>query len=202
VGEMKALREQAVGNLTATGAILTNPAIRISLEAGIRDQIVQARAAITSAQVAARLALAKLAEAQADRKDLRVVAPFAGAIATRVAEPGEVLPPGAAVVSLVDLSKVYLRGYIDEGQIGRVKLGQEAHIYLDSAPNRPVRAFVARIDPEASFTPENTYFRNDRVLQVVGVKLQVREAVGYAKPGMPSDGEVLVGGKWPDRSKR
>jgi len=202
VVQMKALREQAAGNLTATGAILTNPAVRASQETGIRDQIAQARATIASAEAAARQARAKLAEAQADRKDLRVLAPFAGAVATRVAEPGEVLAPGATVISLVDLSKVYLRGYIAEGEIGRVKLGQEAQIYLDSALNHPVRAFVSRIDPEASFTPENTYFRSDRVLQVVGVKLQVREGVGYAKPGMPSDGEVLVSGIWPDRSKR
>lgn len=202
VGQMRALREQAAGNLTATRATLTNPAVRVSQEAAIRQQIAQAQATIAAAQAAAKQARAKLAEAQADRKDLRVLAPFGGTVATRVAEPGEVLAPGATVVTLVDLSKVYLRGYIPEGEIGRVKVGQEARLYLDSAPNTPVSAFVSRIDPEASFTPENTYFRNDRVLQVVGVKLQIREGVGYVKPGMPADGEVLVEGAWPAGRKR
>lgn len=57
---------------------------------------------------------------------------------------------------------------------------------------------MTRIDPEATFTPENTYFQDDRVKQVVGVKLQLESGIGYAKPGMPSDGEVLVqGNKWP-----
>jgi HlyD family secretion protein len=71
-------------------------------------------------------------------------------------------------------------------------------VYLDSAPAKPIDAFVSRIDPEASFTPENTYFRDDRVKQVVGVKLQLRGAVGFAKPGMPADGEILVEGtQWP-----
>jgi HlyD family secretion protein len=61
---------------------------------------------------------------------------------------------------------------------------------------------VSRIDPEATFTPENTYFKDDRVTQVVGVKLQLKGATGFAKPGMPADGEILVEGRvWPDRSK-
>ncbi len=202
VGQMKAMRAQTAGNLTATRAGLTNPAVRVSQEAAIREQIVQAQSTIAAAQATAKQARAKLAEAQADRKDLRVLAPFAGTVATRVAEPGEVLAPGATVVTLVDLSKAYLRGYIPEGDIGRVRVGQEARIYLDSAPNRSVAAVVSRIDPEASFTPENTYFRNDRVLQVVGVKLQIRDGIGYVKPGMPADGEVLVEGVWPAGKKR
>jgi HlyD family secretion protein len=61
-----------------------------------------------------------------------------------------------------------------------------------------VDAYVLRVDPEATFTPENTYFRDDRVKQVVGVKLQLTQAIGFAKPGMPADGEILVNGTvWP-----
>jgi HlyD family secretion protein len=76
-------------------------------------------------------------------------------------------------------------------------VGQSARVYLDSNPDRAIEAVVARVDPEASFTPENTYFRDDRVKQVVGVKLQITNPEGFAKPGMPADGEVLVeGGEW------
>lgn len=53
-----------------------------------------------------------------------------------------------------------------------------------------------RIDPQATFTPENTYFRDDRVKQVFGVKLLLKNPQGYAKPGMPADGEILTGGTW------
>jgi HlyD family secretion protein len=110
---------------------------------------------------------------------------------------------GTPIVTLVDLTQVYLRGFIPEGQIGRVKLGQPARVYLDSAPNTPIEAVVSRIDPQASFTPENTYFREDRVKQVVGVKLGLRGAVGFAKPGMPADGEILVeGNQWPAAKRR
>ena len=67
-------------------------------------------------------------------------------------------------------------------------------MYLDSDPDKPIDAYVERIDPQATFTPENTYFRDDRVKQVVGVKLRLKGAIGFAKPGMPADGEILVEG--------
>jgi len=96
------------------------------------------------------------------------------------------------------LSKVYLRGFVPEGEIGKVKVGQPARIYLDSNPKQALDAYVSRIDPQATFTPENTYFRDDRVKQVVGLKLQLKSGIGFAKPGMPADGEILVqGDTWP-----
>ena len=107
---------------------------------------------------------------------------------------------GTPIVTLVDLARVYLRGFVPEGRIGEVKVGQPARVYLDSDPDEPIEAFVSRIDPQATFTPENTYFREDRVKQVVGVKLQLKGAVGFAKPGMPADGEILVSASsWPKR---
>jgi HlyD family secretion protein len=144
-----------------------------------------------------------LSEAEANRKDLNITAPFAGTVATRTAEPGEVVAAGTAIVTMLDLSKVYLRGFVPEGDIGRVKVDQPARIYLDSNPNQPLDAYVSRIDPEATFTPENTYFRDERVKQVVGVKLQLRAGTGFAKPGMPADGEILVqGNEWPSRTRQ
>jgi HlyD family secretion protein len=119
-------------------------------------------------------------------------------VVTRTAEPGEVVTAGTALVTLIDLRKVYLRGFVPEGQIGKVKLGQPARVYLDSNPNQPIDAYVSRIDPQATFTPENTYFRDERVKQVVGVKLQLKGGIGFAKPGMPADGEILTqGDSWP-----
>jgi HlyD family secretion protein len=195
--------EAARGSLTAARASLVNPVIRSSQAAAVEGQILQARADIVAAQADAQRARAQLQEARANRRDLDIVAPFTGTVATRTAEPGEVVVAGTPVVTLVNLSQVYLRAFVPEGQIGRVRLDQPARVYLDSAPTTPIEALVSRVDPEASFTPENTYFREDRVKQVVGVKLQLRGAVGFAKPGMPADGEILVDGdRWPTRQAR
>jgi HlyD family secretion protein len=186
--------EAARGNLVAAMSFLDNPAILSSQAAGIERQIAQARSDILSAQADADRARAQLQEAEADRNDLNVVAPFDGTVITRSAEPGEVVAAGAPLVTLVNLGQVYLRGFIPEGDIGRVRIGQPARVYLDSNPDRAIEAVVSRIDPQASFTPENTYFRDDRVNQVVGVKLQITGSQGFAKPGMPADGQVLVDG--------
>jgi HlyD family secretion protein len=190
--------EAARGALTTAQANLTNPGIREAQVAGVQRQIAQQESEIANAAANAEQARYQLVEAQANRQDLTVAAPFAGTVITRAAEPGEVVTAGTAIITLLDLTKVYLRGFVPEGQIGKVKLGQAAHVYLDSNPNQSLDAYVSRIDPQATFTPENTYFRDDRVKQVVGVKLQLKTGIGYAKPGMPVDGEILVqGNEWP-----
>jgi HlyD family secretion protein len=195
--------EAARGSLTAAKASLVNPAMRIAQVAAVQGQIAQAHADLAAARADAERARAMLDEARANRADLNVTAPFAGTVLTRTAEPGEVITAGTPIITLIDLERVYLRGFVPEGQIGRVRVGQRARVYLDSAPTTPIEAVVSRIDPQATFTPENTYFREDRVKQVVGVKLQLQGAVGFAKPGMPADGEVLVdGASWPARPAR
>jgi len=190
--------DAARGALTTAQANLANPGIRGAATAAVQQQIVQQYAVIASANAQVGEARAQLAEAEANRRDLVVTAPFGGTITTRAAEPGEVVTAGTAIVTLLNLDQVYLRGFVPEGEIGKVKIGQPAHVYLDSAPTRPIDAYVLRIDPQATFTPENTYFREDRVTQVFGVKVGLRSGFGYAKPGMPADGEILVAGTaWP-----
>jgi len=94
---------------------------------------------------------------------------------------------------MVDLNKLYLRGFVPEGYVGKVKVGQPAEVYLDSNPKEAIPAQVIRIDPQAMFTPENTYFKDDRVKQVMGVKLGLKGGYGFAKPGMPADGQIQIG---------
>ena len=198
VESMKKQVAAARAALTTARANLKNVPIRSSQAAAIQKQITQAQTDVAASQADAERARAQVKEAEANRSDLTVVAPFDGTITTRVAEPGEVVAPGAAIVTMIDLNKIYLRGFVPEGDIGRVKLNQPARIYLDSNPKLPVDAIVSRIDPQASFTPENTYFRDERVKQVVGVKLLIKTPNGAAKPGMPADGEILVDGNaWP-----
>jgi HlyD family secretion protein len=195
--------DAAQAELTTAQATLSNPNIRESQVALVKRQIAEQQAEVASAAAQTEQARAQLAEADDNRNDLTIRAPFSGTVVTRAAEPGEVIPAGTAVITLLDLSKVYLRGFVPEGEIGKVKVGQPARIYLDSNPQQPVDAYVSRIDPQATFTPENTYFRDDRIKQVVGIKLQLKAGFGFAKPGMPVDGEVLVSGDtWPKVSHK
>ena len=195
--------EASQGALTTAEASLSNPGIRESQVASVRRQIAQQKAEVASATAQTEQARAELAEAGDNRNDLTIRAPFSGTVVTRGAEPGEVVVAGTAVITLLDLTKVYLRGFVPEGQIGKVKVGQSARIFLDSSSQKPIYAYVSRIDPQATFTPENTYFRDDRVKQVVGLKLRLIGGFGFAKPGMPVDGEVLVqGDTWPKEKRK
>ncbi len=192
--------KQALSLARTTG---TNSEIHVSQAAAIKKQIIQQQTQIATYNADAARLRAQLVEAEANLKDLVVVAPFDGTVVTRSAEPGEVVQAGTAIVTLLDLNRVYLRGFVPEGEIGKVKLGQAGRIFLDSDVKKPLEAVVSRIDPQATFTPENTYFRDERVKQVVGVKLQLKTGIGFAKPGMPADGEILVSGDtWPPVTPR
>lgn len=189
--------DAARGGLNAAQATLKNPVIRASQTSTIRQQILQTNSDIAGAQSDVARAKAQLEEAQANRKDLQIIAPFDGTVQTRAVEPGEVVGAGTAIITLIDLGSLYLRGFIPDLKIGNVKIGQKAKVWIDSSePGTKKRieleAEVIRIDPQASFTPENTYFRDDRVKQVFGVKLRLKGNLNRAKPGMPADGEVMV----------
>jgi HlyD family secretion protein len=150
------------------------------------EQVATAKANLDSSR-------AQLRRFQANVSDLTITAPISGTILTRSAEPGRVVAVGQSILTMVDLQKLYLRGFVPEGNVGKVKVGQQAKVYLDSNPKEAIEAEVIRIDPQVMFTPENTYFKDDRVKQVMGVKLGLKGGFGFAKPGMPADGEVQIG---------
>lgn len=152
-----------------------------------------AQAQIAAANADASQARALQRSAEAALNDLTVRAASNGTVIARAVEPGDVVAPGRTLLSVVDLDRVYLRGYVSEGDIGRVRVGQAAHVALDSDPEHELDARVGEIDSQASFTPENVYFKQDRVEQVFGVRLDLRNPRGYAKPGMPADATIDTG---------
>jgi HlyD family secretion protein len=184
----------AEASLAQARTQLQNPKIKEADRKTLERQVDEVKAQIAAAEAEVAAGQAEVRYAKANLEDLTIVAPIAGTILTRAAEPGRVIAAGQTVLTMVDLSKLYLRGFVPEGDVGRVKVGQQAKVLLDSHPDQPIPAEVIRVDPEVMFTPENTYFKDDRVKQVMGIKLGLKGAVGLAKPGMPADGEIQVGG--------
>lgn len=182
----------AEGGLTQAETTQLNPDIRIAQIARLQTQLDQANAQLAAAQAEEKRAIANQAEVAARLANLEIVSPIDGVVVTRMVEPGEVIATGTTVMTVVNLDDVYLRGYIPEGEVGKVRVGQDAQVFLDSAPDQPLAATVIAIDTEASFTPENIYFQNDRVTQVFGLRLGIENPEGFAKPGMPADGEILL----------
>jgi len=190
-------RQQAVrsaqGQLTQAQATQKNTPIRTAYELQLQRQIDQAETDIAIAEQQVQDAEAAVAQYQANLNYLTIHSPIAGNVITRSVEPGEVVAAGAPLLTLVNQNQLYLRGFVPDGEIGHVTIGQSALVYLDTFPDQPLQATVSRIDPKASFTPENTYFKDDRVTQVFGVELTLNDnAEGLAKQGMPADGRILL----------
>lgn len=142
--------------VTTARANLSNAGIRRAQGAAVQKQIAQQQAEIASASASAEQARSQLVEARANLRDLTIVAPFDGTVITRAVEPGEVVQAGTALVTLLDLTKVYLRGFIPEGQIGRVRLGQPARVYSTRVPHArsmPMYSGSTRKPPSPRRTP-------------------------------------------------
>ncbi|MBE7385711.1 MAG: HlyD family efflux transporter periplasmic adaptor subunit [Leptolyngbya sp. SIO1E4] len=184
----------AEGNLTQAQTTRLNPDIRTAELNVLQKQLIQAESQLAAAQDNVARAEAAQREIEARMGYLTIASPLNGVVTARSAEPGEVVTTGHTLLSLIDLDTVYLRGFIPEGDIGNVRVGQAASVFLDSAPDQPLSARVIAIDTQASFTPENIYFREDRVQQVFGVRLGIENPEGFAKPGMPADGEIALDG--------
>lgn len=184
--------DAAVGGLALAQSYNINPGIRNAQLTALIRQRQSAQSQLKAAQADINNAIAAQKQIQAQIDYLNINSPIDGVVTARTKEPGAVVTNGQTILSLVDLHKVYLRGYLPEGDVGRIRVGQKARVFLDSDPKRAIDATVAAIDPQASFTPENIYFRDDRVKQVFGVKLTIDNPGGYAKPGMPADAEIVL----------
>lgn len=184
--------EAARGALALAASTGLNPSIRSAQLQALSEQRQRALAGVRAAQSDVRSAQAAEQQVKAEAAYLRIHSPLAAVVISRSVEPGAVVASGRTLLTLLDPATVYLRGFIPQGEIGRVRLGQQARIYLDSDPRRPLAARVAEVDAQASFTPETIYFQRDRVRQVFGLKLAIEDPAGYAKPGMPADAEILT----------
>jgi HlyD family secretion protein len=126
-------------------------------------------------------------------------------VQTRLAEPGEVLTEGGRVLSLVDLSDVYMYVFLTEADTGKIPLGSEARIVLDAAQEYPIRATVSFISPTAQFTPKAVETAEERYNLTFRVKLQLdkarlREFEPLVKSGLPGMGYVRFdpNAQWPE----
>jgi HlyD family secretion protein len=127
----------------------------------------------------------KMAQITLDYTSLR--APFDGVVLARESELGEVIQPGTAVVTVGDLDHVWLRGYVDEVDLGRVHFGAPAMVTTDSFPGKQFVGRISLISSEAEFTPKSVETHKERVTLVYRVKIDLDNPRHDLKPGLPAD---------------
>ena len=155
------------------------------------DRIKVREAELSALRAQLKQAGAGFSEAESVLSDFVIKAPSDGVVVTRIANLGEMAAPGAPLLDLVDLDHLYLKVYIPEKLIGKVRVGLPARIYTDSFPEQPVAASVAMIFSEAEFTPKEVLTINERTKLVYGVKLYLNENPDhFVTPGMPCDAVI------------
>jgi len=166
LAESQALLQQARGNLKKIAA--AEQEVRAA-----EGQVEAAKAAVT------------LADIQLAHTDLK--APFQGIVTSRNIEPGEVVTPGQQAMTVADLSRVNLKIFVGETDIGKVKPGQPVDIKIDTFPGKTFTGTVSYVSPEAEFTPKIIQTHKERVKLVYLVKVIVSNPRYELKPGMPAD---------------
>ncbi|MDH3694941.1 MAG: efflux RND transporter periplasmic adaptor subunit [Gammaproteobacteria bacterium] len=155
------------------------------------DRIYSKEAQVAAFQAAAEEAQARVEEAETVLEELTISSPAAGTITTRLADLGEVINAGAPLFELVNLDDLYLKVFIPEVQIGKVRRGLEAQIYTDAFPDQAFVAEVRYIASRAEFTPKEIQTPDERVKLVYAVKLYLKENPDHRlTPGLPADAMI------------
>ncbi len=136
---------------------------------------------------------AQIAMLDSQLDDTIATSPIDGVALVKSADVGEVLAPGTTVVTVGDMDHPWLRGYINERDLGRVKQGAKAKITTDSFPGKVYWGRVSFISSEAEFTPKQIQTQEERVKLVYRIKIEVANPQHELKLNMPADAEILVG---------
>ncbi len=176
------IRQAEAQYARAKGALAVSEANRLELKRK-EEELVARRAEIERAKAQAGISESQL-------RDMTIYAPFDGVVLTKSAEPGEVLAAGATVVTIGDLEHPWVRGYIRETDLGKIKLGQKVMLTTDSFPGKKYTGVITFISPEAEFTPKQIQTTEERVKLVYRIKIEVDNSSRELKSNMPVDAVI------------
>ena len=123
-------------------------------------------------------------------RERQVTAPSAAIVEVLDVRPGDLIAPNTPVATLLEADQIYVRIYIPETIIGRVRVGEKAEVRVDSFPKTVFEGVVEQINQQAEFLPRNVQTRDERVHQVIGVKIRISSG-GRVLPGMAADVKLL-----------
>jgi HlyD family secretion protein len=173
-------RDQTASAVAAEQHLAAIERLKLVQAGSRRETINAARAQTVEAQAGAEAARVAL-------EDLEVKTPIDGVVTRKHAEAGETVAAGRPVVTVTDISKPWVRVYVPEHQIGKVRVGAPAKIRIDTFPGRDFIGRVSYVAAQAEFTPKNVQTQEERVKLVFAVNVTAENPEGILKPGMPAD---------------
>ncbi len=151
------------------------------------EKVERARAQLQQAKEALALAETRLGYAA-------LTSPLTGVVLSHNIEPGEFVAPGTPIVTVGDLEHVWLRAYVDETDLGHVKVGQAAQVTADTYPDKVYEGRVSFIASQAEFTPKSVQTKKERVKLVYRTKITIDNPHMELKAGMPADARIVLDG--------
>jgi HlyD family secretion protein len=182
------------GAVSADSRDLARAAMQEAAAALGRDQALLAVAGrnVELAKANVRNALQALKLAGITEGYTTLAAPFDGVILVRQAELGEVVSPGTPIFTLADINHVWLRAYVNETDVGRIRLGEPAIVTTDNYPGKRYRGRVSFIAEQAEFTPKSVETHAERVTLVYRVRIDIDNPTHELVPGMPADAQLQL----------
>jgi HlyD family secretion protein len=147
---------------------------------------------VSVAQAQVSQAEAALGILQVQLHKMSLLSPLSGLVSNRSIHVGETASAGATLMTIANLEEVKLTVYIPENRYGRIQLGQEVDVEVDSFPGQVYKGEVVYISSEAEFTPRNVQTEEERVNTVFAVKILIPNPDRDLKPGMPADATIMV----------
>jgi HlyD family secretion protein len=178
-------RDVAATNLARSEASYRKAQESLSqlVEGTRKEQIAINRASVKAARQSLELSRIKLGYTE-------LAAPVSGVVTVRQAELGEVMAPGTPVVTVADLDHLWMRAYLPETDLGRVRWGDQATVTSDTFPGKSYRGRISFISSEAEFTPKSVETHAERVTLVYRIKIDLENPQHELKPGMPVDASI------------
>ena len=213
-----AQRDQYLARYESTAALVRQAEEKYAIvkEGPRREQIEAAQAQVARADAAVRLSSANWIElkrrqqeisakrAEIDKAKAQIavidsrladtiaVSPIDGLILSKAADIGEILASGTTVMTIGDLDRPWVRGYIGERDLGRVKVGSQVQIRTDSYPGKVYTGGITFIASKAEFTPKEIQTTEERAKLVYRIKIEVENKAHELKLNMPVDAEIIL----------
>jgi HlyD family secretion protein len=150
-----------------------------------KEDIEDARAQVEQARASVKLNETQLGYTT-------IYSPISGVVLVKSGEIGEVVNPGTSIVTLADIKNIWLKAYIPETDLGKVRWGQEVIVTTDLHPKKEYRGKVSFISSQSEFTPKQIQTEKERVNLVYRIKVDIPNPDRELKPGMPADGKILL----------